>query len=91
MSVREVLDGGGLRRGSVVEFEKEHGRVLIGLVVRPEGKKNWIVQDQQGSTFSVRPNQITFAVTGGPDWVVANLRSFLDDVEELCVSVHASV
>ncbi|CAI5513939.1 unnamed protein product [Closterium sp. Naga37s-1] len=35
-----------VRKGALVEFEKEQQRHVVGVVMRPEGKKNWIVMDQ---------------------------------------------
>ena len=35
-----------LRRGLLVEFEKENNRKTLAAVQKPDGKKNWMTQDQ---------------------------------------------
>jgi hypothetical protein len=57
---------GPLKRGVMVEFEREGGggnKVYhVGVLQRPDGKKNWMVTDQLGNNHSIRPQQVTFLV-----------------------------
>lgn len=59
-------ESGPLKRGVMVEFEREGGggnKVYhVGVLQRPDGKKNWMVTDQLGNNHSIRPQQITFLV-----------------------------
>ncbi|CAI7864457.1 unnamed protein product [Closterium sp. NIES-54] len=75
--------GERVKKGALVEFEKEQQRHVVGVVMRPEGKKNWIVMDQNGNTFSVRPQQLTFVEVGEEDFNAADLSSFLSSVDSL--------
>lgn len=35
-----------MRKGLLLEFKKDSERLLLAVVLRPDGKKNWIVSDQ---------------------------------------------
>lgn len=35
-----------LEEGLLLEFKKDSDRVLLAVVQRPDGKKNWVVSDQ---------------------------------------------
>ena len=49
----------------MIEF-RLHGERRLGVAVRPEGKKHWIVEDEEGRSTTVHPRQATFEVPGGP-------------------------
>ncbi|XP_057534015.1 ribonuclease II, chloroplastic/mitochondrial-like isoform X2 [Amaranthus tricolor] len=54
----------GLRGGLLLEYKKDSERVLLAVAQKPDGKKNWMVSDQNGSTCSIKPQQITYVVPG---------------------------
>lgn len=37
---------GTLRKGVLLEFSKETGKHVLGVIQRPEGKRNWVAADQ---------------------------------------------
>jgi len=52
-----------VEKGTLVEFETESG-TRLGVIQRPDGKKNWIASDAQGRSYSIHPRQISFTVPG---------------------------
>ncbi len=50
-------------KGTLIEFHTDSG-TRLGVIQRPDGKKNWIVSDAQGRHYSLHPRQISFTVTG---------------------------
>ena len=52
-----------MEKGTLVEFETESG-TRLGVIQRPDGKKNWIASDAQGRSYSIHPRQISFTVPG---------------------------
>lgn len=54
-----------MEKGRLVEF-KHKGEPHLALADRPEGKKNWILIDQQGQSYTIHPRQIVYEVPGGP-------------------------
>ncbi|MCS6781698.1 MAG: ribonuclease R [Gloeomargarita sp. SKYBB_i_bin120] len=48
--------------GTLVEFETDGG-TRLGVIQRPDGKKNWIASDAQGRTYSIHPRQVSFVVS----------------------------
>uniref|UniRef100_A0A2P2LL51 Ribonuclease IIic/mitochondrial isoform X1 n=1 Tax=Rhizophora mucronata TaxID=61149 RepID=A0A2P2LL51_RHIMU len=53
-----------LEKGLLLEFKKDSDRVLLAVAQRPDGKKNWMVHDQNGTISSIKPQQITYIVPG---------------------------
>ncbi|XP_031102806.1 ribonuclease II, chloroplastic/mitochondrial [Ipomoea triloba] len=53
-----------MQKGLLLEFKKDSERLLLAVALRPDGKKNWIVSDQNGVTTSIKPQQVTFIVPG---------------------------
>ncbi|KAL2533764.1 Ribonuclease II [Abeliophyllum distichum] len=53
-----------LQKGLLLEFKKDPERVLLAVAQKPDGKKNWMVSDQNGAMTSIKPQQITFIVPG---------------------------
>ncbi|CAI9780120.1 unnamed protein product [Fraxinus pennsylvanica] len=53
-----------LQKGFLLEFKKDPERVLLAVAQKPDGKKNWMVSDQNGAMTSIKPQQITFIVPG---------------------------
>ncbi|KAL8138256.1 hypothetical protein V2J09_004257 [Rumex salicifolius] len=58
--LEEKLEKQQLRKGLLLEFKKDSERVLLAVAQKPDGKKNWMVYDQNGVSTSVKPQQITY-------------------------------
>ena len=54
-----------VNEGSLIEF-RLHGERRLGVAERPEGKKHWVVVDEEGRSTTVHPRQATYEVPGGP-------------------------
>lgn len=52
-----------MEKGTLVEFQVK-GSPRLGVLDRPEGKKNWIVLDDQGQSHTVHPRSFTFQLNG---------------------------
>ncbi|MBE7380443.1 MAG: VacB/RNase II family 3'-5' exoribonuclease [Leptolyngbya sp. SIO1E4] len=52
-----------MEKGTLVEF-RVHGSPRLGVLDRPEGKKNWIVVDDHGQSHTLHPRAFTFQLTG---------------------------
>ncbi|MEN9219024.1 MAG: ribonuclease R [Gloeomargarita sp. DG_2_bins_126] len=50
-------------KGTLIEFQTDGG-ARLGVIQRPDGKKNWIASDAQGRHYSIHPRQISFTVPG---------------------------
>lgn len=50
-------------KGTLVEF-RLHGDRRLAVADRPDGKKNWVVIDEQGQPHSLPPRQISYEVVG---------------------------
>ncbi|MFE4105872.1 ribonuclease catalytic domain-containing protein [Almyronema epifaneia] len=48
-----------MEKGKLIEF-KYQGAPRLAVVDRPDGKKNWVVIDEQGQSHSLHPRQVTF-------------------------------
>ncbi|XP_062167390.1 ribonuclease II, chloroplastic/mitochondrial [Alnus glutinosa] len=62
--LEDKLSNRALEKGLLLEFKKDSDRVLLAVAQRPDGKKNWMVYDQNGVTSSIKPQQITYIVPG---------------------------
>ncbi|KAL9242492.1 hypothetical protein vseg_016484 [Gypsophila vaccaria] len=71
-----------LRGGLLLEFKKDSERVLLAVAQKPDGKKNWMVSDQNGTTSSIKPQQITFVVPGIEDFDHNLISDFMKKVED---------
>jgi exoribonuclease II len=49
-------------KGTLVEF-KQQGQPRLGVVDRPEGKKNWVVIDERGQSYTLHPREFTYQVS----------------------------
>lgn len=56
-------NGETVDKGTLVEFQVK-GSPRLGVLDRPEGKKNWIVLDDQGQSHTVHPRAFTFQFEG---------------------------
>ena len=68
-----------MEKGTLVEF-RHQGNRHFGIADRPDGKKNWVVVDQQGQSYTVQPRQVTYTVGG--HYLPADLPDFLQQVQE---------
>ncbi|RAL52359.1 hypothetical protein DM860_007216 [Cuscuta australis] len=66
-----------IRRGLLLEFKKDSERVLLAVALRRDGKKNWMVFDQNGVTTSIKPQQVTFIVPGIEDFDPMGISNFV--------------
>ncbi|MEB3360051.1 MAG: RNB domain-containing ribonuclease, partial [Synechococcales bacterium] len=63
----------------LIEFRLQGDRRLA-VADHPEGKKNWVVIDQNGQSHTIHPRQVTFSVAQ-PSYAPADIPKFLKDVE----------
>ncbi|XP_078432821.1 ribonuclease II/R family protein [Wolffia australiana] len=73
----DKLDKHGLQKGMLLEFQKDSERVLLAVTQKPDGKKNWMVYDQNGVMSSIKPQQITYIVPGVNGFDHAELPDFV--------------
>jgi len=52
-----------VEKGTLVEF-KVNGDRRLGVIEKPEGKKDWIAIDENGNSHKVRPQKIDYLVEG---------------------------
>ncbi|XWS43729.1 hypothetical protein CRYUN_Cryun16bG0128600 [Craigia yunnanensis] len=71
-----------LKRGFLLEFKKDSDRILLGIAQRPDGKKNWMVYDQNGVTSSIKPQQITYIIPGEENFDQTEISKFLEKAQE---------
>ncbi|KAH9327548.1 hypothetical protein KI387_007726, partial [Taxus chinensis] len=72
-----------LQKGSLLEFQKDSNKTVLAVAQNPDGKKNWMVSDQNGTTFSIKPQQITYIVPGTEDFEPAEITDFLHKAKHL--------
>ena len=68
-----------MEKGRLVEF-KHKGEPHLALADRPEGKKNWILVDQQGQSYTIHPRQVIYEIPGGP-YESSELAEFVSEAE----------
>jgi exoribonuclease-2 len=66
-------------KGTLVEF-KHQGQPRLGVVDRPEGKKNWVVIDAQGQSHTLHPRDMVYEVRGAT-FNPTDIESFLAEAE----------
>ncbi|KAL1195674.1 Ribonuclease II, chloroplastic/mitochondrial [Cardamine amara subsp. amara] len=71
-----------LESGLLLEFKKDADRVLLAVAHRRDGKKNWMVFDQNGVTCSIKPQQITYIVPGIYNFDHTELTDFLQRAQD---------
>ncbi|XP_042046100.1 ribonuclease II, chloroplastic/mitochondrial-like isoform X2 [Salvia splendens] len=71
-----------LQKGLLLEFKKDSERVLLAVVLKPDGKKNWMVSDQNGAMASIKPQQITFIVPGIKDFDHMEIPDFIQKAQD---------
>lgn len=52
-----------MEKGSLVEF-RLHGERRLAVIDRPEGKKSWVVIDEEGQSRTLPTKQVTYEVEG---------------------------
>ncbi|KAG9454669.1 hypothetical protein H6P81_007573 [Aristolochia fimbriata] len=72
-----------LQKGLLLEFQKDSERVLLAVAQKPDGKKNWMVFDQNGITSSIKPQQITYVVPGVEDFDHTDISNFIHKSQNL--------
>ena len=68
-----------MEKGTLVEF-KHQGQPRLGVVDRPEGKKNWVVMDDRGQSHTLHPREIAYEVVG-ERYTPADISAFLSEAE----------
>ncbi|KAH8506140.1 hypothetical protein H0E87_013102 [Populus deltoides] len=71
-----------VEKGLLVEFKKDSERLLLAVVQRRDGKKNWMVYDQNGVTSSIKPQQITYIVPGVDNFDQTQISSFIQKAQQ---------
>jgi exoribonuclease II len=51
-----------LQQNFVVEYLTNAGTPRLGIALRPDGKKNWIVEDRNGTSLSISPKAVLFTL-----------------------------
>lgn len=75
-----------LQEGFIVEYAGSGGAARLGVCLRPDGKKNWMVGDETGGATSVTPKGVLYVVGGvGEDVGVFRERigALVEENEEL--------
>ncbi len=67
-------------KGTLVEFRGQGDTPKLGVVERPEGKKNWVVMDERGHAHTLHPRQITFTASDQL-YRAAEITAFLKSVD----------
>ncbi|XP_050211898.1 ribonuclease II, chloroplastic/mitochondrial [Mercurialis annua] len=71
-----------LEKGLLLEFKKDSDRILLAVAQKPDGKKNWMVYDQNGVTSSIKPQQITYIVPGIANFDHTEISSFIQKAQD---------
>ncbi|KAI3926382.1 hypothetical protein MKX01_032570 [Papaver californicum] len=70
-----------LQKGLLLEFQKDSERLLLAVAQKPDGKKNWMVTDQNGVTSSVKPQQVTYIIPGVENFNYEEISRFVQKAE----------
>lgn len=68
-----------MEKGTLVEF-RLHGERRLAVADRPDGKKNWVVIDENTQSHSIPPKQISYEVTGAT-YKPSDIPKFLKEIE----------
>ncbi|URD84002.1 RNB [Musa troglodytarum] len=77
------LEKKSLQKGLLLEFRKESQKTLLAVVQKPDGKKNWMVCDQNGVICSIKPQQVTYVVPGIEDFDHTDISEFVQKAQGL--------
>lgn len=72
-----------LQKGLLLEFRKDSQKLLLAVAQKPDGKKNWMVSDQNGTISSIKPQQVTYIVPGIEDFDHTNISDFVQKAQDL--------
>ncbi|CAA7395821.1 unnamed protein product [Spirodela intermedia] len=81
--MEDKLDKQVLQKGMLLEFRKDSERVLLAVAQKPDGKKNWMVYDQNGVISSIKPQQITYIVPGVNNFDHTEVMGFVERAHNL--------
>ena len=68
-----------MEKGTLVEF-RLHGDRRLAVADRPDGKKNWVVVDENSQPHSIPPKQISYEIAG-ETYKPSDIPRFLKEVE----------
>ncbi len=69
-----------MEKGKLVEF-RVNGEPRLGVVDRPEGKKDWIVIDSDGHSHKLRPQRVDYEVPGG-SYSSSDIPQFIQEIQD---------
>lgn len=72
-----------LQKGLLLEFRKDSQKLLLAVPQKPDGKKNWMVYDQNGTVSSIKPQQVTYIVPGIEDFDQTDIPAFINKARDL--------
>ncbi|WOL16565.1 ribonuclease II, chloroplastic/mitochondrial [Canna indica] len=72
-----------LEKGLLLEFRKDSEKTLLAVVKKPDGKKNWMVCDQNGVMSSIRPQQVTYIIPGIENFDETNISDFVQKAQDI--------
>ncbi|XP_020252520.1 ribonuclease II, chloroplastic/mitochondrial isoform X1 [Asparagus officinalis] len=72
-----------LQKGLLLEFRKDPQKLLLAVTQKPDGKKNWMVYDQNGTVSSIKPQQVTYIVPGIEDFDHTDIPAFIHKAQDL--------
>lgn len=72
-----------LQKGLLLEFRKDSQKLLLAVTQKPDGKKNWMVYDQNGTISSIKPQQVTYIVPGIEDFDQTDIPAFINKAQDL--------
>ncbi|KAL1804753.1 hypothetical protein ACET3Z_027821 [Daucus carota] len=75
--VEDKVEKRALKKGLLLEFKKDSERFLLAVTQKPDGRKNWMVFDQNGVTTSIKPQQITYIVPGVENFNNTDISDFI--------------
>ncbi|ERN07900.1 ribonuclease II, chloroplastic/mitochondrial isoform X2 [Amborella trichopoda] len=81
--IEDKLEKRVLRKGVLLEFRKDSDRILLGVAEKPDGKRNWMVSDQNGIMSSIKPQQVTYIVPGVEDFNHSEIPEFISKTQDL--------
>jgi exoribonuclease II len=82
--------------GTLVEFRlpgdtaDDKRQPRLGVVDRPDGKKNWVVVDRRGQSYTIHPRQISYTVPA-ERFKSAEIDTFLNTVQPFLDPSHLEV
>ena len=69
-----------MEKGKLIEI-RVHGERRLAVADRPEGKKNWVVVDKNGQNHTIKPQQVTYEVSG-ETYTASEISSFLESIAD---------